>query len=127
MGWKWEDFSSSDKQRMEVEIHKDLITGDLVGISTYLNGLLALHYPLCNSQRMQDVLFAGISRVKVEDHQNSRSVSNSIYSLGELKLDWPRLPQEVRKWIIDGIEWCFSSFNEQEISNIIYGYIASRC
>jgi hypothetical protein len=123
IGWKWEDFAPSDQQKMEVEIHKDLITEDLISISSYLNSLLALDYPLCNHQRMKDALFTGLSRVKVDYTENSRQVANIIYSLGELKIDWPGLPQEVQEWFCDGIKWCSSSFSEQDLSNIIYGYI----
>jgi hypothetical protein len=121
MGWKWEDFSPSDQLNMEAKLHKALLTGDPVGISFYLKGLLALDYPLCNNQRMKDVLFTGLSTVKVEDTENSREVANIIYSLGKMKIDWTDLPQKTQKWFFDGIEWCSSGFNEQGISNLIYG------
>jgi hypothetical protein len=125
MGWKWKDFSPSNQQKMEVEIHKDLIIGDLVGISSYLTGLLALDYPLCDNQRMKDVLFTGLSRAEVDYTENSRVVANIVYSLGQLSIDWASLPQKVQKCFFDRIECCSSGFNGQHISNLIYGYIAN--
>jgi hypothetical protein len=121
LGWKWEDFSPSDQQKMEVEIQKDLITENLIGFSSYLKGLLALDYPLCNNQRMKEVLFAKISRAKLEDPENSRSVSNIIYYFGKMKIGWNELPRKTLEWFYQVVEWCFSSFNVLDLSNLIYG------
>jgi hypothetical protein len=127
MGWKWAAFSPSDQLNMEAEIHKDLVTGDLVHISIYLNGFLALDFPLCHNQRMKEVLFTGISRVKVNSPENSRQLANIVYYCGKMKIEWNGLSHKTQKSFFDVIEWCFSGFNEQGISNLIYGYNVSCC
>jgi hypothetical protein len=78
MGWKWEDFSPLDRERLKVKMHKVLSTNDLINISKYLNGLPAVDYPLCNDQRKKEVPFAGMSRAKVEDHQISSPLKEAL-------------------------------------------------
>jgi hypothetical protein len=122
MGWKWSEFSSSDQQKMEEEISKDMTDCniDLVAISAYLNCFLTLDYPLRLKQLMKDSLFIGLPKRKI-DHRDSRQVANIIYSLGKLGIVWKELPREVQGFVYHGIELCCSFFDSQGISNLILG------
>jgi hypothetical protein len=123
MGWKWSEFSSSDQQKMEVEISEYLANcnGELVTISAYLNGFLALDSLLSSCQRMKDSLFAGLSRRKA-DSCDYRQVANIIYSLGKLGILWNEFPRETQRWFYQGVESCSASFIPQHISSLFYGY-----
>jgi hypothetical protein len=120
MGWKWSEFSQSDQQNMELEISKDLNNGDLVTTSSYLNGFLALDYPLSSCQQMKDAVFVGLSR-RPADHRDSRQLANIIHSFGKLGVVWNEFPRETQVWIYNGMELCCSSFDSQAITNLILG------
>jgi hypothetical protein len=122
MGWKWEDFSSSDQQKMEVQIHQDLITEDLIGVSSYLTGFLKLDYPLFNNALMKDLFFSALATSKVQCSQN-RVVASIVEFLGKMKVEWVELPQKTQEWFYSGIECCYSVYNPREIVNLIYRYL----
>jgi hypothetical protein len=120
MNWKWEDFSSFDRLKMEKEISADLVEGDLVNISSNLNAFLELNYPLNEKPKMKQQLYKGLSKRSIP-RENNRELANILYTLGELGINWTELPEVVTNHFYSGIEACVSDFIPQQIATLIYG------
>jgi hypothetical protein len=110
MNWRWEEnLSHFDQVTIEKMIPSDLKLAELARISSILDALFQLRYPLKKREEMKQIFFKEIVKRQIfAPEKGQQPLINIIVLFGELGLVWEQLPREVQEWFWAGIDRCSS-------------------
>jgi hypothetical protein len=124
MNWKWGELPFEAQEAMMGRFIVFLQKGDIIALSSLLNGFHAMDYRWPENEAMKQAVFSCILKNVGHNEPVARydkGVENVIYYLAKSGIVWGDIQDDVKDSLFSGISLCHTSFKAQAISYIIYG------
>ena len=131
MGCKWDDVDVDARRALVSQVNAMLGSGTLtdIGISGFATGSGKMGYRWHEDEEVRslfyDRLWSMLERVNGSDLViDNRELANIIYGMGEVGVDWQRVPERVRGGLLRRAGKCSASRDDffcQQVTNILTG------